>query len=43
MLVYFFIYTIRIKGWNFGFGLIANGVGSLTRKVKNMKDTRTKA
>lgn len=31
-LVYFFVWSIRIKGWKFGFGMVGNGV----EKVKKM-------
>lgn len=32
-LVYFFIYTIRIKGWNFGFGYVFGGLGKIAGAV----------
>lgn len=35
-LVYFFIYTVRIKGWSFGFGLIFGGLGRLVDRMKNV-------
>jgi hypothetical protein len=34
MLVYFFIYTVRIKGWSFGFGALFGFLGSLVEKIK---------
>ena len=33
-LVYFFIYTVRIKGWSFGFGWLFGTLGGLVGKVK---------
>lgn len=33
-LVYFFIYTVRIRGWSFGFGLLFGGLGRMVDKVK---------
>lgn len=35
-LVYFFIYTVRIKGWKFGFGFIFGGMGKAVGRVKGM-------
>ncbi|TAQ88979.1 hypothetical protein B7494_g2691 [Chlorociboria aeruginascens] len=35
-LVYFFIYTVRIRGWTFGFGFIFNLVGKLVDGVKGL-------
>lgn len=34
MLVYFFIYTVRIKGWGFGFGYLFGGFGKLAALVQ---------
>jgi len=34
MLVYFFIYTVRIKGWGFGFGYLFGGLGKLSGLVQ---------
>jgi ABC-type multidrug transport system permease subunit len=34
MLVYFFIYTVRVKGWSFGFGTLFGLLGSLVEKIK---------
>lgn len=34
MLVYFFIYTVRVKGWSFGFGALFGFLGSLVEKIK---------
>lgn len=39
-LVYFFIYTVRIRGWSFGFGFIFGGLGKLVEKVKNIGKKR---
>jgi ABC-type multidrug transport system ATPase subunit len=36
MLVYFFIYTVRIRGWSFGFGTVFNLVGQAVEKVKGL-------
>ncbi|KAI6784149.1 uncharacterized protein J7T54_004695 [Emericellopsis cladophorae] len=33
-LVYFFIYTVRVKGWSFGFGYVFGGLGKAVDKVK---------
>jgi ATP-binding cassette subfamily G (WHITE) protein 2 (SNQ2) len=33
-LVYFFIYTVRIKGWSFGFSTLFGGLGKLMGRVK---------
>lgn len=33
-LVYFFIWSVRIKGWSFGFGAVFGGAGNLIRKMK---------
>ncbi|KAF2206076.1 ABC drug exporter AtrF [Delitschia confertaspora ATCC 74209] len=33
-LVYFFIWSVRIKGWSFGFGMIAGWVGALSRRIQ---------
>ena len=35
-LVYFFIYTVRIKGWTFGFGPLFGVLGGAVRKVKGL-------
>lgn len=35
-LVYFFIWSVRIKGWSFGFGKVFGVVGSGVRKVKSV-------
>jgi ABC-type multidrug transport system permease subunit len=42
-LVYFFIWTVRVKGWSFGFGTIFGLVGKAIGKVKGMfkKDKKT--
>ena len=33
-LVYFFIWSVRIKGWSFGFGAVARGVRKTIRYIK---------
>ncbi len=33
-LVYFFIYTVRIRGWSFGFGYLFGALGKLVEAVK---------
>ena len=33
-LVYFFIYTVRIKGWSFGFGPLFGALGSMVGAIK---------
>ncbi len=33
-LVYFFIYTVRIRGWSFGFGYIFGLCGKLVDAIK---------
>ncbi|KAK7943645.1 ABC-2 type transporter-domain-containing protein [Apiospora aurea] len=33
-LVYFFIYTVRVRGWSFGFGYVFGGLGKLVGLVK---------
>lgn len=35
-LVYFFIYTVRIKGWGFGLGYVFGGLGRMVEEVKGM-------
>ena len=35
-LVYFFIYTVRIKGWSFGFGWLFGIMGKVIGKVKGL-------
>jgi len=35
-LVYFFIYTVRIKGWSFGFGSLFGALGKVAGKVKGL-------
>jgi hypothetical protein len=32
-LVYFFIYTVRVKGWSFGFGYVFGALGKLVDLV----------
>ncbi|KAL1628660.1 ATP-binding cassette transporter snq2 [Neofusicoccum ribis] len=36
MLVYFFVYTVRIKGWRFGFGLLFGGLGKCVKKFTGL-------
>ncbi|KAK5134541.1 hypothetical protein LTR08_006326 [Meristemomyces frigidus] len=33
-LVYFFIYTVRVKGWSFGFGTVFGAFGKLAAAIK---------
>ena len=33
-LVYFFIYTVRVKGWSFGFGFIGRVAGAVVGTIK---------
>lgn len=35
-LVYFFIWSVRIKGWSFGFGKVFGVTGAGIRKLKNV-------
>ena len=42
-LVYFFIYTVRIRGWSFGFGYIVDGFEKLVKKIKGSKKTSEKS
>ncbi|OAL06701.1 hypothetical protein IQ06DRAFT_354679 [Phaeosphaeriaceae sp. SRC1lsM3a] len=41
-LVYFFIWSVRIKGWSFGFGKVFGGLGKVVAKVKGMSGGRKK-
>ncbi|KAH6678280.1 ABC-2 type transporter-domain-containing protein [Halenospora varia] len=41
-LVYFFIYTVRIRGWSFGFGYVFGVLGGLVNKVKDLFKGRGK-
>ncbi|KAK3711294.1 ATP-binding cassette transporter snq2 [Vermiconidia calcicola] len=34
MLVYFFIYTVRIRGWSFGFGYLFGALGKFANLIK---------
>ena len=34
-LLYFFVYTIRVRGWKFGMGLLFGALGSVIDKVKS--------
>ncbi|KAF3388146.1 ABC transporter G family member 19 [Talaromyces pinophilus] len=36
VLVYFFIYTVRIRGWSFGMGWLFGGIGAVLGAIKNM-------
>jgi len=36
-LVYFFVWSVRIKGWSFGFGALARGIRAVIRMVKGEK------
>lgn len=33
-LVYFFIYTVRVRGWSFGFSYVFGGMGKLLRRIR---------
>lgn len=35
-LVYFFIYTVRVRGWTFGFGPLFGGLGKLVDKARGL-------
>jgi ATP-binding cassette subfamily G (WHITE) protein 2 (SNQ2) len=39
-LVYFFIWSVRIKGWSFGFGKIFGGLGKLVSMLKGKKNKK---
>ena len=41
-LVYFFVWSVRIKGWSFGFGAVARWVGGLWGKVKGKGKNKEK-
>jgi ATP-binding cassette subfamily G (WHITE) protein 2 (SNQ2) len=41
-LVYFFIWSVRIKGWSFGFGKVFGGLGKGVGKVKGMAGGKKK-
>ena len=41
-LVYVFIYTVRIKGWTFGFGPLFGLLGGVVGKVKGLFKGRGK-
>lgn len=43
MLVYFFIYTVRVRGWNFGFGFVFGGLGKLLDMAKKPFQRKTKS
>lgn len=36
-LVYFFIWSVRIQGWSFGFGKLSGAMEALTRRMKGGK------
>jgi len=36
LLVYFFIYTVRVKGWSFGMGYIFGGMSKVVDRVKGV-------
>jgi ABC-type multidrug transport system ATPase subunit/ABC-type multidrug transport system permease subunit len=42
-LVYFFVWSIRIKGWKFGFGMVGNGVGKAKKMLSGKKKGEGKA
>ena len=35
-LVYFFVYTVRVKGYTFGFGPLFNGLGKVAGGIKGL-------
>jgi ATP-binding cassette, subfamily G (WHITE), member 2, SNQ2 len=35
-LIYFFIYTVRVKGWTFGFGPLFNAINKGIDGIKGM-------
>jgi ATP-binding cassette subfamily G (WHITE) protein 2 (SNQ2) len=41
-LVYFFVWSIRIKGWSFGFGALFGGLGKGVGKLKGMLSGKKK-
>lgn len=41
-LVYFFIWSVRIKGWSFGFGKLFGSMGKGVSKVKGMMGEKKK-
>jgi hypothetical protein len=44
MLVYFFIYTVRVRGWSFGFGRLFGALGKVAALIKRpfvRKDTKS--
>ncbi|KAJ5484950.1 ABC multidrug transporter atrF [Penicillium diatomitis] len=36
LLVYFFIYTVRVRGWSFGFGYVFGLAGTVVEKIKGL-------
>jgi ABC-type multidrug transport system permease subunit/ABC-type multidrug transport system ATPase subunit len=42
-LVYWFVWSVRVKGWSFGFGAVGRVVGGLVRRVKGVGRTKGKA
>ena len=42
LLVYFFIYTVRIKGWTFGMGFVFGGLEKMVDVVKGVVMRKTK-
>lgn len=36
VLVYFFIYTVRIRGWSFGMGWLFGGIGAVVGGFKKL-------
>ena len=42
VLVYFFIYTTRVKGWTFGFGPLFGGLGKMVGMVKGLFQRKNK-
>ena len=36
VLVYFFIYTVRVRRWSFGMGYLFGGIGAVMSSVKKV-------
>lgn len=43
VLVYFFIYTVRIRRWNFGVGLLFGGIQGIVRLLNHIFDGKEKS
>jgi ABC-type multidrug transport system permease subunit len=42
LLVYFFIYTVRVRGWSFGLGYLFGGFGMVVDRVKKVFSRKAK-